>query len=502
MNRCVKILSIFVLSLISCITSVMAEDIEINIYAINDFHGALRTRNDAPGIATLAGALKDVTALTENNIIVAAGDLFGTTVDAKDTQGLSTVLAFNELQVACIALGNHEFDYSRQVLNKQMRAAEFPFLAANILNSDKQNSAFTAYTIIEKNGVKIAFIGMITPETALTATQKNLQGLEFITPATRLGKYIDEVQAQGADIVVLLAHMGSKQERDGAVTEEITTVFKDIQGLDAMISGHTHEAVNGSYKGIPVVQAKSYGQLLAHLKITYAANQKTIAAISSELLEVKQQRQFIPDVAMSNFIQPYLNAADARYSKQLAVNEQVLTNSRFGRSGIADYFADLMCSAAGTQLALLNAGSVRKDFLATGAFSLRNLLDVFQFDNQLVVLELSGQEILDALNYGIVHPRYGLLRFSGLQVTYDLHKAAGQQVLKVTLADGQMLALDKYYQVATVDFLAAGGDGFSMLKTAKNKVVKGYLTDILAAQLQKSGYISHQLDARLLEIKE
>lgn len=475
----------------------IAKNIEINIYSINDFHGALRTRQDAPGIAFLAGAIKDVMSTSSNNVLVAAGDLFGTTVDAKDTGGLSTVLAFNELGVECIAVGNHEFDYSRKLLNKQQRIAEFPFLAANI-KAANGNNMFKAYKIIEKDGIKIAFIGMITQETLLTATKNNLQGLEFLNPQDILPQYISEVRAQGADIVVLLAHIGSRQNKSGVISDEVAVVLANIQGLDSAISAHTHEAVNGLYNNIAVVQAKCYGQLLSHIKISYSAKQKSIVSIDSKLINVADKRSFIPDTPMNSFIQPYLQAADEKYGSVLAINEQVLTNNRFQSSTLANCFVDIILQATNADIALLNAGGVRKDYLPAGSFTLRNLIDIFPFDNSVVVSDVRGADIIAALNYGITNYKYGHLRFSGLQVVYNPSLPTGNQVVKVRLSDGSSLNPDKYYKVATVDFLLDGGDGFSMFKAAKNKEVLGQLSELLAVEIKKNGRISYGADIRLL----
>lgn len=501
MSICLRVLLVTICSIAITIQVAIAKNIEINIYAINDFHGALRSRHDAPGIAFLAGAFKDMSSKSANSILVAAGDLFGTTVDAKDTNGISTVLAFNELGVDCIALGNHEFDYARQVLNRQKRAAEFPFLAANIKNKDGQNP-FQAYKIIEKDGVKIAFIGMITQETLLTATKKNLQGLEFVQPRDILPACIQKVRAQGADIVVLLAHIGSKQNKDGIIGDEVAVVLESIQGLDSTISAHTHEAVNGLYNNIAVVQAKCYGQLIAHVKINYSTEQRSITTLDSKLINVSERRSFIPDTQMNIFIQPYLQAADARYSSVLAVNEQVLTNNRFKPSTLADCFVDLMRQAANADIALFNAGGVRKDYLEVGSFNLRNLIDIFPFDNNLLLVKMRGADIIDALNYGINNSKYGHLRFSGLQVIYNPELAIGHQVVKVTLPDGSLLNSDQYYKVATVEFLLDGGDGFSMFKAVQEKEVLGPLNDLLAAEIKKSGKINHKADTRLIVSQE
>lgn len=496
--KCLRTLfTLFFLALLY-ISPAHAQNIEINIYSINDFHGALRPRIDAPGISILAGAIHDLTKDNSNNIIVAAGDLFGTTTDAKDTDGISTVMAMNKLGVECISIGNHEFDYAPDIVKRQMQLANFPFMAANVKGG---STKFQKYKIVTRNGIKVAFIGMITPETKLTTAKANTIGLEFLDPDAVLPGYIREVRAQGAQIVILLAHMGSKQTKNGEVQGEITKLLSSIQGLDAVITGHTHELVAGVYCNIPVVQAKCYGQAIAQLKILYSTTANKIIKIEPTAIAVTKNN-FPPDIQMGAFIQPYLDAATTKYNTTIAINDQALTNNRFQESTIANYFLDLVRVHTKSDIAMLNGGAVRKDYIAAGPFSMANLIDIFPFSNRMIKLEITGENILKALNYGIVHPKYGFLRTSGLIIQYDSQLPIGKQVLSATLTNGKRIQADTYYTLVIPDFMADGGDGYNMLQNYQSKEVLAEMTEIIRTELKKKPRIIYLEDNRVTNINK
>ena len=497
-NRYKRIFFSLLFTLFFCISSVQAQNVEINIYSINDFHGALRPRVDAPGISILAGAMQQLTTNSSNNIIVAAGDLFGTTTDARDTDGISTVIAMNKLGVACISIGNHEFDYTPDKVSRQMQVAEFPFMAANI-SSD--NNKFQKYKIVTRDGIKIAIIGMITPDTQFTTTKMNITGIKFAAPDAVLADYIRAVRAQGAQIVVLLAHIGSNQTQSGEIQGEITKLLDNVPGLDAVITGHTHQLVAGVYNNTPVVQAKCYGQAIAQLKITYSTEQNKVIKIEPKTIEITKNN-FAPDIEMGRFIQTYLDSATSKYSTTIAINEQALFNNRFHESTIANYFLDMLRINTKSDIVMLNAGAVRKDYIAKGPFSIANLIDIFPFANHMVKLNIKGKYILEALNYGIAHPKYGFLRTSGLIIQYDSRLPVGKQILSATLTNGKRIQDETYYTLVIPDFMFDGGDGYNMFKNYKRKEILAEITDIILVELKKKPHIIYTEDNRVTNINK
>ena len=304
-------------------------------------------------------------------------------------------------------------------------------------------------------------------------------------------------QAKAADFP-LLAHIGGQME-NGRLTGAIVPVLDNLKGIDAVAAGDSHTVFACSYKGIPAVQAGEYGRKIGHIKLFYDADAGKITQAEVNVYEtgaLTQER----DSKAAAFLQPYFERVDAVYSKVLAYNTQYLANEKYGESPLADYFMDLINSELQTDITLYNGGAIRSN-LPAGNVTLKELKQIFPFNNTLYVVRLRGSDILKALEHGLGSKEIARVRFAGLTVTADLTAPEGGRLISVQLADGSMLNRERYYSAAVNDFLLSGGDGYTSLKGAEIIRESGKDLDVLSTALKKAGQINFDYNNKRLILK-
>ena len=334
---------VMVMFLVMAALPVMAEEkplVEIDIYSVNDFHGALRAEGTKPGIAVLGGAIEQLGAQNPaGSIILGGGDMFAGTLDADEYDGMPVIYAMNQIGFSADAVGNHIFDYDQKIIAKQASAATFPFLAANLSFPD--GNLIKPYVILNRNGLKVAVIGVATEETLLKSSQRNSQGVTLLPTAETVQKYIDEVRGRGAQIVILLTHCASFQNNKGQITGEITGLLEQIHGADAAVTGHSHQKVFGNYKDVPVVQAGSNGETIGKIHLLYSRIDKKIIASNASLIAVNKD-QWKENPGIAKMVEPILTDIDKKYNGIVAQNVYPLSNDRYGESTLAEHFTDLL----------------------------------------------------------------------------------------------------------------------------------------------------------------
>ncbi len=470
---------------------------QIDIYSINDWHGYLRAGSDVPGAARLAYALDSlVQQNTDGALVIGGGDMLSGNADANEFDGMSAIAAMNEMGFAANCAGNHAFDYDWDIIKKQARAADFPLLAANIIDSrtGKIAAPFVPYALTERSGVKIGIIGVLDENALAKVKPGRANGVRITNPAQAANKYAELLRQKGAQVVVLVAHIGCKQGDDG-ISGPIVPVLNALQGVDAVITADSHTVVAGTSCGLPVVQAGEYGRYIGHIRLIYDAEANKITNAQAQTYNVQQLAPG-SDAQMSALLQPYFAKIDAKMSRVLAQNVTALANDKYGKSAVADVFMDLLRAETKVDAVLYNGGAVRSA-LPAGNITLRQVKQVRPFNNTLYVVQLKGSDILAALEHGIASPNLGRVRYSGLAVTARL-TAGGTQIKQALLSDGTALQPDKFYRVLTNDFMLDGGDGYASLKNAKNPYPVGQDAEVLAAALAKANVINYSADSRLV----
>ncbi|MGI6091688.1 MAG: hypothetical protein GX348_07645 [Veillonellaceae bacterium] len=472
---------------------------QITVLAVNDFHGALLDDGKNPGIIKLGKYLKNEKALNENGtIILSAGDMFQGSAESNLLYGKPVVQAMNNIGFDGMTLGNHEFDWGLATLEQQAKSSRFPYLAANIneKKTGKQLPFVKPYTIVKRNGIKVAIIGLTTPETAYKSNPQIVNSLEFSKPAAIVNSLVPKLRAEGAQIVIVLAHLGCEFDSKGRIIGEAADLANKISGVDLIITGHSHKNIVGRVNGIPVLQAYYNGRAVAKATFMYSLSENKI--ISSIITSDTNIQSTQPNDKGLARIVVRTNAELGNAMKTtLGITHTALTHDRHELSLFGQWLTDKMREKTDADIAFLNGGGIRAPIPA-GKITLGQIYQSLPFDNTLYLTKLTGRQIIEALEYSFANRSVGMLQYSGLKVRYNNLNPPGHKLVSVTTLNGVPIQPDKYYQVVLNDFLVAGGDGFTMLSHGQNEQnTMRLLRDIIVSNIRSEKLINITGDNRL-----
>ena len=477
----------------------------ISLLSMNDFHGSLAGDAKNPGASKIATYFNfEKKANPKGTVILSAGDMFQGSADSNLLLGVPVMAIMNDIGFEAMAIGNHEFDWGLDKLQGLSDNAKFPFLAANIVMKGTDTSPAFAkkYVIINRDGLNIGIIGLATPETLTKTKAENVAAYDFKNPAETVNALVPEVKKAGADIIVVLSHLGAAQDsKTKEISGEAAELAKAVTGVDAIIAGHSHMTVAGRVNDIPIVQAYYNGRSVGHIDLIVDSATKKIvennvyvdnsAVTATEDARVKSWFDF----AISK-IAPIKNEIIGKAGVTLAHNTKEVQVTLLGQ-----WSADVMRTAAKVDIAIQNGGGLRRDIPA-GNVTMGIMYELMPFDNTLFTMELTGKQVRAALEHGIMPETFAPGQFSGVIVKYDSSKAKGERIVEVKMLDGSLLDDNKIYKLVTNDFQAGGGDGYVMFKEGKNQTDTSIpVRDVLVKEIKLKGTISPVDDGRMIDVK-
>jgi 5'-nucleotidase len=499
------------------------DQVPVQILAINDLHGHIspgqtvkgRPVGGAPVLAAyLKKAQKDFAGYT---FFASAGDLVGASPpDSALLQDEPAVMFMNllgndkcsvkdRLNPCCNlvgTVGNHEFDEGVGELKRLIdggnfpqgpflespwRGATFPYVVANVVSQDTHKTILPPYVIKEVDNLPIAFTGAVLKSTEDKALPSSVAGLKFLDEAQAINSYIPEIKKQGVRTIIVLLHQGGRQKSYQGPTrpgDNVSGAVKRIlwsldDEVDVVISGHTHAFINAlipnkNGKEILVTQAWSYGTAFADIKLAISRASRDVVSKTATIVTAWADAGagLTPDPAVAEMVR----AAEAKTApltqRKIAVAAGSITKTqdRAGESALGDLIADAQRKAMGADFAFTNRGGIRAD-LAAGEVTWGELYTVQPFNNYLVKMELTGQQIYDLLNqqFPAGPTQHRMLQISGLTYTWDNKLAPPGRIVEIR-KDGQPIDKAATYTVVVNGFLAEGGDKFSVFKLGANKV--------------------------------
>ena len=502
MNQLLRF-SMIVWVLVTCLSPGSApcsQSIPLTIVHLNDLHGHIlpymdkSVLQDQPvsGAAYLAAMIAQERAKNpEGTLLLAAGDMFQGTPISNVFRGRSVIEIMDALKFDAMVLGNHEFDWGREALEALRLAASFPFLAANIVTKSGETLAgMKPYILLTRQGVRVAVIGVTTPETSFTTNPATVSDLVFQDPAQVLPPLIEQVRTEGAQVVILLSHLGLDADEQLA---------GQIGGIDVIVGGHSHTAVTTPVRinNTIIVQAKCYGVYLGVLELRIDGTTRKIVdyTTTNVLRTVVAAPQAPADAGIAEIVSRYDDQVRTEFSKVVGSSAVDLQRQDYAESNLGNLITDAMREASAADIAFQNGGGIRAD-LPAGDITLEKLYTLLPFDNQMVVMDLKGSQILELLEKsGERH--YRMLQVSGLTVEYDPTQPAGSRVVQVSVG-GKPLQYDSTYRVATNDFLAAAGDQFTTFTHGRNLTYGDTLREIVGTYLRKHSPVRPGLEQRMV----
>lgn len=497
------VFSLAFLLVLGSISFVLAAEKEIVILSINDYHGSLAPAGSNVGAAKLVDAIKTEKAKNpEGTIIVAAGDSYQGSAMSNLLYGEPVSAVFKEMGLELSAVGNHEFDWGTGRIVKWAEDGELTFVCTNIYDKRTNEPVDWAepFVIIEKEGVKIGFIGLATPETAYKALKANVVNYEFRDPVEVITEWIPKVKDAGADIIIALTHLGSFQDKEGNITGEAAALCA-VDGVDGVISAHTHQRVSGHVSGIPIVQAYKNGRTVGKIVFTFDENNNLISSVPSLDNLYKRPDTLKDDANTLAIYEKYDEELDPVLGKILGKTTVDLDHDRYaGPSLLGEWVCEIMQDKAGVQIAMTNGGGLRRPVPA-GEITAGILYEVMPFDNTLYTMKLSGADVKANIEHGIMNEDIGWIQISGVRVVYNPGAEAGNRITSMVLEDGTPVEMDGYYTVVTNDFMFTGGDNYNFENAMDGLNTYIPIRDAMVDAVEKAGVISPEKQNWLSEDK-
>ncbi|MHC2993998.1 MAG: 5'-nucleotidase C-terminal domain-containing protein [Candidatus Atribacteria bacterium] len=480
------------LLVLGSISFILAAEKEIVILSINDYHGSLAPAGKNVGAAKLVDAIKTEKAKNpEGTIIVSAGDNYQGTAMSNLLYGEPVSAVFKEMGLELSAVGNHEFDWGIDKIVKWAEDGELTFVCTNIydIRTNEPVDWAEPFVIIEREGIKVGFIGLATPETAYKTLKVYVENYEFRDPVEVITEWVPKVKGAGADIIIALTHLGSFQDKEGNITGEAAALC-EVDGVDAVISGHTHQRVSGLVNGKPLVQAYKNGRSIAKVTFVFDENNKLVSA-EPFLDNLYDRPDTLKDDANTLAIyKKYEEELGPVLGKVLGRTTVALDHDRYaGPSLLGEWVCEIMKDKVGVQIAMTNGGGLRVPVPA-GEITAGILYEVMPFDNTLYTMKLSGADVKANIEHGIMNDDIGWVQIAGVIVTYNPKAETGNRITSMVLEDGTPIEMDKYYTVVTNDFMFTGGDKYNFENSIDGLDTFIPIRDAMMDAVEKAGVIS------------
>lgn len=467
------------------------ETFALTVMHSNDTHAAHQPDGDGNGgAAIMAAVANQIRGSVDNSLLLDAGDRFTGTLFHTVFEGQDQVEIMNLMGYDAVVLGNHEFDNGDQVLADFVNGLNFPTLSANVDFSASEILADVPIedtTIIDVNGTQVGIIGLTAPDTPETSSPSDniIFNEDLVTITNTLAA---ELTDQGVGIIIVLSHIGINLD---------TEIAPQLENVDLIIGGHSHTLLSNQAAGaadeyplvftneateetILYVQAGDNTEYLGRIDMEFDAA-GVLQDWEGDSIFLSQY--ISPDADVAALIEELSGPVEELRSQPADVTSEVAldgdrTVCRVEECNLGNLIADSYRQETGADIAFMNGGGIRRD-LPAGDLTLGDLLEVQPFGNTVATLELTGADIIAALENSVSRitlnddgeiVRDGasgrFLQVSGLRFSYDPTLEAGSRVVSVEVEqeDGSFVAIDESatYSVAMPNFIALGGDGYDI----------------------------------------
>jgi 2',3'-cyclic-nucleotide 2'-phosphodiesterase (5'-nucleotidase family) len=477
------------------------------ILGTTDMHGRIfpidyyTNKYDNVGIAKVATLVKEGRKNDPDLLLVDSGDTIqGTPLEyfhnKKNNAPPDPMMqAMNALHYDSMAVGNHEYNFGLKVLEKARSEARFPWLSANSYNKGSSTTHYTPYIVKEVQGVRIGVLGLTTPGIPNWENVPNYEGLEFKETVSEAKKWVPVLrQKEKVDVVVITMHMGIEEDlRTGTpnpaqVPNEnaAIAIARQVPGVDVILMGHTHRDVPSlMVNGVLLTQANRWASHVARLDLYLEkdeAGRWQVVAKSARTIPVTEKTEIDPEIAELG--KPYDKETQDWLARAIGESAEDLTarDGRFHDSAIIDLIQRVQLEAGHADVSMAAAFNLQAH-IPKGQVTVRDIAGLYEYENTLVTMELTGQQLKDALEHSARYfreyepgkslnelvdqriPGYNFDMAEGVTYEIDLKKRFGQRIQNLKFK-GQTLSPTQKLRVVTNNYRVNGGGGFTMYKDA------------------------------------
>tara|TARA_B100000029_G_scaffold177683_1_gene175037 strand:+ start:65 stop:1579 length:1515 start_codon:yes stop_codon:yes gene_type:complete len=483
-------------------TAVIADETATIRFILTGDHYELPPKDGRGGYAKLASVARTFKKKTKRNIhsfLMHSGDAYSPSLLSSMDKGKSTVDMLNAVGVDYMVLGNHEWDFGPEITRERVWQSNFPILASNVIDKDGLPIDGTVRTaMISVDSFRIGIMGLVTPNTKEISSPGTDEFLPVLQTAKDLAK---ELKGQGANLIVALAHLD--------FAEDLELVRSDI--VDVILSGHDHYYISWDNDKVLWMDSgensEKVGIMDIHMR-SYMKRGKKRFDWESEMrfVDTKNIKGHPAIVAKVQQYEKYLKQAlDIEIGETKTQLDSRRNTVRSKEATIGNLIADAMLQGVDADIAIANGGGIRaKKIYAPGTMiTRRDIQTELPFGNVVVKLGLKGSQIWEALENGVSQVEQNAGRFpqvSGMSFKWNPKAEVGSRVVSVEIG-GRPLIKGKNYTVATNDYLANGGDGYSVFK--KGKVIidasgATYLANMVMNYIEAKGTVSPKVEGRIV----
>ncbi len=479
----------------------------IMIVSTTDLHGNIlpldyyTNKPDARGLAKAATLIAQMRAENPHVLLIDSGDTIqGTPLEyfhnkLHNAPPDAMMLAMNALRYDAMAVGNHEYNFGLAVLDKARREAQFPWLSANTYRAGQKEPAYQPYIVKVIEGVRVGVLGLTTPGIPNWENKENYAGLEFREPVSEAKKWVAVLRdKEEVDLVVVAMHMGLEADlRTGEINpgqvaheNEAIAIAEAVSGIDVILMGHTHREVpDVSIGGVLLTQANRWASHVAradvYLEQDAQGGRWRVAAKQARTMPVDAAA---PDAEIVRLAEPYDRETQAWLNHVIGESPVELSaaDARLRDNALLDLIQRVQLDAGHADVSMA-ASFNPQAHVARGPVTVRDIAALYEYENTLVVIEVTGQQLKDALEHSAKYfktyvpgraaadlvdekiPGYNFDIAEGVTYDLDISKPVGQRVQNLRFR-GQPLSMTQKLKLATNNYRVNGGGGYTMYRGA------------------------------------
>jgi len=460
----------------------------------NDLHGDFFSEENGKqtigGASRLSGYVSKVREEEDNVIYAIAGDMFRGNIIDSEYKGISTIEIMNIISPDVVTIGNHETDYGLAHLLFLEKCARFPIINANMFIKTNNSRLFKPYHIIEIDGMKILFIGIVTEDVLANTKNEGLIGtfVDVNEAAKEVGRICNTYNAIDIDYTVLLTHIGFEEDK------KLAELLDPAWGIDVIIGGHSHtyiekpEVVNN----ILIVQAGVGTDQIGRFDITIDTKNNCTHEWKWECIPINE-KNCPRDEKLEELINGYKGETDLKYGRVITrLNRELTHPDRYRETELGDLFSDILKNSLGLDIMLLGSGSIRKEKLGP-IVTLQDLMEIFPYDDPIYLVKAKGSELKKMIKYVLRDEAFEgdhteFYQYSdGIHIIYDKknHEFKEFTLDGVDINDEEIykIGLQKYHYInikdcfdITVEELDKNGKS-KIIATSCRDVVEEYLSN-------------------------
>jgi 5'-nucleotidase len=438
--------------------------VRVTLLQVNDVYQFAPTNGGTRGgLARVLTLRKQIMSESPHTLFMMAGDTLSPSIESNTYKGKQMIEAWDASGLDYATFGNHEFDFGPDVLRDRMRESHFQWLAANVIDK-KTGQAFGGmpeFSVREFEGIKIGIFGILLPDTIKTSRPG--PDVDIQDPCATAARVVPKIRAAGAQVIVALTHLSMREDKQLAI----------CSGVDLIVGGHEHTLLESLAGHAPIFKMTSDARELGRIDLNISKTTGRIESIDWQVIpvtdKIKDDPAFEP---LNQKYGPLMKSLEQTIGRTAVELDLKSEDVRTQETNMGDFIADAFRQATGSDVALVNGGSVRADTLiAPGVLTKRDILSALPYNNHVVKLQVTGAIVRAALEHGVAS--FGLeiqpARFpqvSGMRYTFDASLPAGKRITSIAV-NGKPLDDQHAYTLATTNYVAIdAGDGYEMFRQA------------------------------------